>query len=175
MTKIPAKVLSLLQEQLTTERHANAVYLAIAASLSQTAFHGFTEWFEVQGHEEYLHFKKVFAYLVERNEMPEIGSTENVSIDVKEPLEAMRQALALEVSVTESINAICEAADEEGDESTEEFLLWFIREQRESEKKIQEWILKLELAGKDACALLKLDEEADDEADCLGECEEHEE
>jgi len=66
MTKLPTKTLALLIEQLTMERHANAAYSAIAASLSTTPFLGFATWLYAQGKEELDHAERVFNYIKSR-------------------------------------------------------------------------------------------------------------
>jgi len=159
MTKLPTKTLALIIEQLTMERHANAAYSAIAASLSTTPFLGFAKWFYAQGKEELDHAERVFNYIIERGAEPKIEVVEEVAFATKKPTESMNAAAELEASVTEHLVKVGEAAESEGDPLTCQFLIWFLEEQRKSEAVINDFIKQLQLAEGDNAALYLFDHE----------------
>ena len=69
------------------------------------------------------------------------------------------KTLSHEKEVTASIYNIFEAAQEEKDYRTIEFLNWFIKEQGEEEKNANDLIQKYTLFGSDAKGLYLLDQE----------------
>ena len=72
----------------------------------------------------------------------------------------LEQALAQEQGVTKQINDLYELALHEKDFATLQFLTWFLQEQVEEEKSVQDIVDRLRLAGDNAAALLRLDDEA---------------
>lgn len=164
MTKLPPNVLALLQNQLTAERHAHAAYSSLAASLYVTPYRGIAALFYEAANEEISHFRRIFEYLADRGEAPVIGAVEAATVDASSPIAAFQSALKLEMAVTQMLNGIAKAAgdNDNGDPATCEFLLYFVKEQAESEATLQHFIDRLTLAASDPCALLVVDKEAHD-------------
>ena len=73
------------------------------------------------------------------------------------PLEAFKAAYEHELKVTAQIEKICEAAEEDKDRATVDFLSWFIKEQVEEEHNTLKFVRGLEYAGDDKNLLIGVD------------------
>lgn len=122
---------SLLRAQVGVELDAHTQYIAIAVyfdgeDLPQLAAH-----FYRQAVEERNHGMMIVQYMLDRDlevTIPAGKEPKNGFGSVTEPIEL---ALAQEKQVTEQIEALFTAARAEGDVLSEQFLLWFLKEQVE--------------------------------------------
>lgn len=158
--KISKKLEKAINDQIRLELESELAYLALSAWFETTPFKGFTLWMRVQSAEEHLHALKFFDYLNSRFGVVELQALPKQAVKAKAPMDAFRAALGHERRVTASINALYSLARDEGDYQTVDFLSWFLKEQIEEEKSVQDVIDKLELVGDDPRALLLLDQEA---------------
>ena len=69
----------------------------------------------------------------------------------------MRQALQHERKVTASIHDLYEASVEENDRAAQVLLQWFIEEQVEEEKMVEEIVDHLRIVGGDGTGLIVID------------------
>jgi len=67
-----------------------------------------------------------------------------------------QMSLSNERKVTNSINKIISKCKEVGDYTTENFLQWFVTEQREEENKFKEIIDNLKIVGNDKVGLYEI-------------------
>ena len=74
-------------------------------------------------------------------------------------LSHFENSLHNEKEVTNSINKIISQCKEEGDFTTENFMQWFVIEQREEENKFKEIIDNLKIIGNDGVGLYKINKE----------------
>jgi len=81
------------------------------------------------------------------------------AVNATTPLEAFTQALELETEVTKRLNELYTIACDSADHASTKFISDFLVNQANSERELQNIIDRLTLAGKDACALLEIDEE----------------
>ncbi|MEM1059992.1 MAG: ferritin [Verrucomicrobiota bacterium] len=167
--KISAKLEELINLQIQLEFESRYAYLAMSAWFETTPFQGFAFWMRSQASEENFHGMKFFDYLVDRFGTVKLMPIGEPTLTFGSPLDAFRASLAHEQKVTKSINDLYTAATDEKDYATLEFLNWFLKEQVEEEKSVQDVIDELELAGTDPDALLRLDKKARDER-TEGEC-----
>lgn len=158
--KISPKLEDLINKQIQIEFTSRYAYLAMSAWFETTPFGGFAKWMRDQASEENFHAMKFFDYLNDRFGVVKLLPLDAPQGEFTSPLEAFRCSLKHEQAVTESINNIYAAALEEKDFATMEFLDWFLKEQVEEEKSVQDMIDDLELAGKEPDALLRLDSDA---------------
>ena len=159
--KLPKSLHEALLDQIKNEFQAHYNYLGMSAHFEQTAYDGFAKWMALQSAEEYTHAMKIYAYLRDRN-MPitlEAISAPKCAYGAR-PLDVFKTSLKQEQGVTKCINDLYELALKEKDYATLEFLAWFLKEQVEEENTVSDIIDRLELAGDDAGALLRLDAEA---------------
>jgi bacterioferritin B len=143
-----ASFASKLNEQIQNEFSASQQYIAVAVyydsqSLPQLAAH-----FYRQAVEERNHAMIMVQYLLDADESvvtPGIGSPQTDFADVVAPVSL---ALAQEKRVTEQIIELVKLAREEGELVGEQFLHWFLQEQREEVASMTELLAVVE-RGKD--------------------------
>jgi len=159
--KLPKPLHEALLDQIKNEFQAHYNYLGMSAHFENTAYDGFAKWMALQSSEEYTHAMKIYAYLRDRN-MPITLHPIDAPKCVygEKPIEVFRTSLKQEQGVTKQINGLYELALKEKDYATLEFLAWFLKEQVEEEDTVSDIIDRLELAGDDPSALLRLDSEA---------------
>ena len=135
--KITKKVSDLLNEQFYNELYAAHIYFAISASMRLTPYQGVAKWMRMQAKEEMEHAEKIYEYLVER------GAQFKTS-DIRKP-------------ETAQIEKICDAAEEDKDRVTCDFLAWFLKEQVEEENNTFQFVRALEFAGDDKKLVMGVD------------------
>jgi bacterioferritin B len=120
-----------LNEQVGHEYAASQQYVAIAVHYDALTLPRLAAHFYRQAVEERNHAMMIVQYLLdadERVEIPGVAAPQTSFTDVVEPV---RLALEQEQRVTEQIVALVQAARAEGDLVGEQFLHWFLQEQRE--------------------------------------------
>jgi len=157
----PSSVQKAINKQIKNELQAHYNYLGMSAHFEKTAYLGFATWMRTQSSDEYTHAMKLFDYLRERNATIELAAIDAPKTDYDpQPIEVFKISLAQEQGVTQQINDIYELALKEKDYATLQFLTWFLQEQVEEENTVQDIVDRLNLAGDNAAALLRLDSEA---------------
>ena len=130
------KLLAALNEQITRELHSAYLYLGMAAYLEAQNLPGMAKWMRVQAQEELGHAMKIFDFVLERGAQVTLGSVEAVPTAYESPAAAFQAALEHERSITASINALYELAQQENDYPTQVMLQWFVEEQVEEEDNV---------------------------------------
>lgn len=156
---LPKEVVKLLNEQINKEFFSAYLYMDISNYYDMKNLNGFSNWFRVQAQEERDHALLIIAYMQKNNEeikLTAIAGPDKVYPDYKAPLTA---ALEHERFVTASINNIYAEASGQKDFRTLQFLNWFITEQNEEEKNVEDLIGRYDLFGSDAKSLYLLDAE----------------
>lgn len=156
---LPKEVVKLLNEQINKEFYSSYLYLDMSIYYDSLNLNGFTNWFKVQAQEERDHALLFITYLQNNNEdikLTGIAGPDKPYDDIKAPLIA---ALDHERLVTASIYNIYAAASEQKDFRTQQFLNWFVTEQGEEEKNVEDLIQRYDLFGTDAKSLYLLDAE----------------
>jgi len=120
-----------LNEQIGYEFGASQQYVAIAVYYDAQTLPQLAAHFYRQSVEERNHAMMIVQYIVDADEevrVPGVEAPQTAFADVVEPVAL---ALAQEKRVTEQIAALVLLAREEGDLVGEQFLYWFLQEQRE--------------------------------------------
>ena len=136
-----------LNEQVAHEFAASQQYVAIAVyydgeTLPQLAAH-----FYRQALEERNHAMMIVQYLLDADERVVIPGVEAPKTDFKDAVEPVSLALAQEKRVTDQIVALVALAREEGNLVGEQFLHWFLQEQREEVASMSHLLATIERAG----------------------------
>ena len=139
-----AKFADTLNEQIGYEFAASQQYVAIAAyydgqSLGQLAAH-----FYRQAVEERNHAMMMVQYLLDADERVVIPGVEAPKTDFPDAVAPVSLALAQEKRVTEQIIGLVKLAREEGELVGEQFLHWFLQEQREEVASMTELLAVVE-------------------------------
>jgi ferritin len=120
-----------LNAQVAREFGASQQYVAIAVYYDAQTLPQLAGFFYRQAVEERNHAMMIVQYLVDTGAdvvVPGVQAPQTAFGDAVEPV---RLALAQEKTVTEQIVELARLAREEGDLVGEQFLAWFLQEQRE--------------------------------------------
>lgn len=159
--KPPTSVHKAINAQIKNELQAHYNYLGMSAHFEDSPYLGFAKWMRMQSDEEHVHAMKLFDFLRERNVSIELSALDAPQTQYgPHPLEVFEISLSQEQGVTKQINDLYELALKEKDYSTLQFLTWFLQEQVQEENTVSDMIDRLRLAGDNAAALLRLDDEA---------------
>ena len=101
----------------------------------------------------------MLEFLDEHNCSTAISGIEDVLTSYTSPKDVFEKAYAHEIQVTKWITDIYKLAIKEGDIASQQFLDWYIEEQREEEDKMLERLNRLKLAGDNMAAILFLEKE----------------
>jgi ferritin len=122
---------SALNEQVGYEFAASQQYVAIAVHYDALTLPRLAAHFYRQAVEERNHAMMIVQYLLDADEDVAIPGVDAPKTDFADVVEPVRLALEQEKRVTDQIKALVQAAREEGDLVGEQFLHWFLQEQRE--------------------------------------------
>ena len=142
-----------LNEQVGHEFSASQQYVAIAVHYDAQTLPRLAAHFYRQAVEERNHAMMLVQYLLDADEdvvVPGVEAPRSTFADVAEPV---RLALEQERRVTEQIAALVHLAREDGELVGEQFLHWFLQEQREEVSSMSALLAVVERAG-DKHALL---------------------
>ena len=120
-----------LNEQVGHEFAASQQYVAIAVHYDAQTLPRLAAHFYRQAVEERNHAMMIVQYLLDADERVAIPGVEAPQTDFADVVEPVRLALEQEKRVTEQISDLAKLARTEGDLVGEQFLHWFLQEQRE--------------------------------------------
>ncbi len=147
-----------LGQQINHEFAAAYSYLGMAAYFDTLSLDGFAHWMQAQHDEEVDHGMRLFRYLLDRGGRINLAGIPQPRSDFSNSVEVFETALAQERENTAAINHLYELATECNDYATKSHLQWFLDEQVEEEKTIEDIIAMLRLAKDDMGAILFLNE-----------------
>jgi bacterioferritin B len=127
MGRFPAE----LNEQIGREFGASQQYVAIAVYYDAETLPQLAAHFYRQAVEERNHAMMIVQYLLDADEAVSIPGIEAPRTEFADPVAPVALALEQERAVTDQIVALAGLAREEGDLVGEQFLHWFLEEQRE--------------------------------------------
>lgn len=160
MSTLAPDLHKLLNQQINLEMAASYSYLAMSSWFEDTPYGGFAQWMLAQSQEETTHAMKFYHFLVDRGARVELASIEAPRSEFASPLDVFETSLSQEEAVTKSIHTLYEAAEKHRDHESKNLLNWFLDEQVEEEKVVQDMIDRLRLVGDNPVGLLQLDQEA---------------
>lgn len=154
---ISKKVAEMILIQADKEFVSERLYIAMEYYFKSLDLNGYAKLFNEYALEERAHAYKMLEFLDEHNCSTEISGLEKVQTTFSSPKDVFEKAYAHEVQVTKAITDIYKTAIKEGDVASQQFLDWYIQEQREEEDKMLTRLNRLNLAGSDMSAILLLD------------------
>ncbi|MDE6575859.1 MAG: ferritin [Opitutales bacterium] len=152
-----AKLLELYQQQIKNEFESAYIYLGMAAYFETTPFHGFAQWMHIQAKEETEHAMRLFRHVCDRGHQVELRPIAGQKTAYGSPLEAFKESLAHERLVTQEIHEMYRTAVTLEDFPAQVELQWFINEQVEEERNVQDMIDKIAAAEDRFPAMLAID------------------
>jgi len=147
-----------LNDQISQELSAAYNYLGMAAYFDDQNLDGVSKWMILQHAEEQEHGMRLLRYLQDRGGRVRLAEIPSPKCEYSSPLEAFQVSLGQERSNTESINNLYELATKLNDHATKSHLQWFLDEQVEEEKSVEDIIALLERIGDDTAGLLYLND-----------------
>jgi bacterioferritin B len=126
-----AKFADTLNEQIGYEFAASQQYIAVAVYYDAQTLPQLAAHFYRQAVEERNHAMIIVQYLLDANEPVEIPGVEAPKTSFPDVVAPVSLALEQEKRVTEQIVSLVKLARDEGDLVGEQFLHWFLQEQRE--------------------------------------------
>jgi ferritin len=148
-----------LNKQVNAESASSYLYLSMAAYFESINLEGFAHWMRVQTQEENIHATMFFDYINERNGRVLLTKIDAPKVEWDSPLDAFQGAYEHEKHISALIRQLVNQARELKDDSTDNFLQWFVAEQVEEEASAYRIVQQLELIGDDRAALFLLDRE----------------
>jgi ferritin len=148
-----------LNKQINEEMFSSYLYLSMAAYFESVNLPGFANWMRVQTQEENLHAMMFFDYVNERNGRVLLTKIETPKTEWKSALDAFTEAYNHEKHISKRIRALVKQARELDDDSTDNFLQWFVAEQVEEENSTYTIVQQLKLIGDDRAGLFLIDRE----------------
>jgi len=137
-----------LNEQIRNEFSASQQYIAVAAYYDSQSLPGLAAHFYRQAVEERNHAMMMVQYLLDADEDVVTPGIDPPQTDFADAVAPVALALAQEKRVTEQIIALVKLARDEGELVGEQFLHWFLQEQREEVASMTELLAIVE-RGKD--------------------------
>jgi bacterioferritin B len=143
MARFPAE----LNQQIGRELAASQQYVAIAVHYDAETLPQLAAHFYRQAVEERNHAMMIVQYLLDADEAVVIPGVEAPRTDFADPVAPVALALEQERAVTGQIVTLAKLAREEGDLVGEQFLHWFLEEQREEVSSMSALLRTVEHAG----------------------------
>ena len=136
-----------LNEQIAREFAASQQYVAIAVYFDLETLQQLAAHFYRQAVEERNHAMIIVQYLLDAGERPAVPAVDAPQTDFADAAAAVRLALEQEREVTRQIAALAQLARDENDLVGEQFLHWFLQEQREEVASMSSLLAVVERAG----------------------------
>jgi bacterioferritin B len=136
-----------LNEQIGREFAASQQYVAIAVYYDAETLPQLAAHFYRQAVEERNHAMMIVKYLLDAGEAVTITGVEAPRTDFADPVAPVALALEQERTVTNQIVALASLARDENDLVGEQFLHWFLEEQREEVSSMSALLRTVERAG----------------------------
>jgi bacterioferritin B len=136
-----------LNEQIAYEFAASQQYVAIAAHYDAETLPQLAAAFYRQAVEERNHAMMIVQFLLDADLSVAIPGVEAPQTNFGNATEPIELALAQEKRVTDQIVALVALAREEGQLVGEQFLHWFLQEQREEVSSMSDLLATVERAG----------------------------
>jgi ferritin len=153
------KITEALNSQINKEFYSSYLYLDTSNYYYDNSLNGFGNWFGIQTQEEYAHAMLFLKYMQNNGEKVTFEAIAKPDIVYKSFKQALDEAYKHELFISKSINDIYAIAFEVKDFKTMQFLDWFLKEQGEEEKNVDELCKRFELFGNDPRGLYMLDSE----------------
>ncbi len=161
-TMLDPKIEKALNNQINHELASAYKYLAMAAHFERQNLSGMAHWMFQQREEEHEHAMRLVRYVLDRGGRVELAAIEKPGADSGTILKVFEEALEMEQENTRAINDLYGLAIEVKDYATQSNLKWFLDEQVEEEKLMDEVVALVKLVGDDKSALLVLNRQLAD-------------
>lgn len=153
------KIQAILNEHIEMELEAAQIYKAMASWCEYKGFKGAAHYFSLHYKEEVDHMDKIYKYMLDRCALPKTPQVKKVLDKYSNFKSVIIKAFEHEVYVENAYKKSLDKVWAEKDQSTFEFLQWYVKEQVEEVAGFSNILDRLEIAGNDASAILLIDKE----------------
>lgn len=154
-------LLDMINKQINLELYSSYLYFSISTYFHEINMDGFAKNLKIQAQEELDHARKLYNFLIARNEKIEFLNIIAPEKSWVNPIDAIKSAYYHEKEVTLSVEKLYQLSKEVKDFSSEVFLQWFIREQVEEEEKFRKLLARMENVKNYDCEIVDIDREFD--------------
>ncbi len=158
---ISEKMEKALNEQIELEGYASFLYLSMAAWCDTQGLEGCARFMHRQSREENEHMLKLFGYLSEVDGHALTPAIPQPPHSFESIQGLFDEVYAHEQQVTAAIHRLVALSLEENDHTTNNFLQWYVEEQREEEALMRSIIDKIKLIGEGPQSLYYIDKEVE--------------
>ena len=148
-----------LNDQLEREAYASFLYLSMASWLDTQGLNGAAQFMYRQSDEEREHMMRIFTYILDMDARAVVPAIEQPRIEFESVQKVFSEAYEHEKTVTASINNLVNQSIQENDHATNNFLQWYVEEQREEEALMRTILDKIHLIGDGPQSLYFIDKE----------------
>jgi len=148
-----------LNEQIELEGYASFLYLSMATWCDSKGLSGCATFMHRQSEEERMHMLKIFHYMSEVDGIAVVPGIPKPPSTWASVQEMFKQVFGHEQKVTAAINHLVDISIKANDHTTQNFLQWYILEQREEEALIRDILDKINLIGDGPQSLYFIDKE----------------
>lgn len=148
-----------LNHQINLEFFSSNFYLQMSAWCANHGFDGASQFLLRHADEELEHMQKLFDYVSDAGALPILGQIEAPKTEFDSLEDVFAQILAHEIFITQQVNELVNKTFEDKDQSTFNFLQWFVAEQHEEEKLFTTIISKFKLLGNSGQGIYFIDKE----------------
>ncbi len=156
---VSKKMIIALNKQISLEAYASFLYLSMAAWCDSEGLENCATFMHRQSEEEREHMLRIFEYMSEVDAHALAPAIAQVPHKFKSPQKMFEMVYAHEQKVTKSIHDLMKIAKAEDDYTTDNFLQWYITEQREEEDMMRSILDKIKLIGASPMTLYYIDKE----------------
>lgn len=156
---LSAPILKLLNAQINLEFYSSNIYLQMGAWADNEGLEGCAAFLTKHADEEMGHMRRIWNYVLEAGHMPVLGSIPEAPTDIASVKVLFEDIYTHEQRVTQKINELAQAAFEEKDMITFNFLQWFVAEQHEEEALARNILDRIKVIGLEGKGLYFIDQE----------------
>lgn len=132
------KLLKAIQIQMGHELKNSYQYKAFSGIADYQSLLGACSWFDKQSQEEYGHFNKFFTYICDKGHIPHLQKLEEIVPAILTLDQLFVETVKLEHNTLDNLKVLAEICKEVKDDQTYELLLWFLKEQVEEVKTVED-------------------------------------
>jgi ferritin len=131
-------VLQALQIQMGNELKNSYTYKAFSGIADFQALIGATSWYDKQSQEEYSHFNKFYNYISDKGHIPYLQALPEIPPAILTIDMLFQQTVSLEQATLVNLQMLAKICKEAEDDTTYELLLWYLKEQVEECKTVED-------------------------------------
>jgi ferritin len=132
------KILEALQIQMGNELANSYQYKSFSGIADYLSLIGTTSWFDKQSVEEYTHFNKFFTYISDKGHIPHLKPLAEIAPQILSLEQMFMLTVQLENKTLENLKTLARICVDLKDDQTYELLLWFLKEQVEEVKTVED-------------------------------------